>query len=100
MFRYQRSATVKNVADLPAAIQFGNQVTSYVNKQHSLKLTFGVELFGAASLHWYFDSESIDKSVQVNAALLQDREYTGMLNNAKALWIDGSVKDTIVSLAG
>jgi hypothetical protein len=100
MFRYQRSATVKNAADLPAAIEFGGHVTSYINKQHALKLAFGVELFGAPSLHWYFDAESLDKSVQVNAALLQDRGYNELLSKAKALFIDGSVKDTIVTLVG
>jgi len=98
MFRFIRSARTKSAAEIPAALQFAAKVTSYVNKQHSLNMKFGVELFGAPSVHWYFDIESLDKSVQVNAALLQDREFCEMLNNAKVLWTDGGTKDTIVSL--
>ena len=35
---------------------------------------------------------------QVNAALLKDREYLGMLDKVKGIWLDGSLKDTIVGL--
>ena len=99
MFRFIRTTTAKSAAEIPAALQFAAKVTSYVNKQHSLNMKFGVELFGAPSVHWYFDTDSLDKSVQVNAALLQDREFCEMLDKSKALWTDGSTKDTIVSLA-
>jgi hypothetical protein len=99
MFRFIRIATTKSAAEIPAAMQFAAKVTSYLNRQHSLNMRFGVELFGAPSVHWYFDTESLDKSVQVAAALLQDREYCEMLDKSKALWTDGSLKDTIVSLA-
>jgi hypothetical protein len=98
MFRFIRTATTKSTAEIPAAMQFAAKVTSYVNKQHSLNMRFGVELFGTSTIHWYFDTESLDKSVQVNAALLQDREFCEMLDKAKALWTDGRIKDTIVSL--
>jgi len=99
MFRFIRTATTKSAAEIPAALQFAAKVTSYLNKQHSLNMKFGIELFGTPSVHWYFDTESLDKSVQLNAALLQDREYCGMLEKGQALWLNGSTKDTIVSLA-
>ncbi|MGO8830117.1 MAG: hypothetical protein ACLQT5_12805 [Steroidobacteraceae bacterium] len=99
MFHFERSAVVKNPADMPAAVQFATQVTSYVNRQHSLNMRFGVELFGAARVHWYFDAESLDKLNQLNTTLLQDREYFEILNKARALWTDGGLKDTIISLA-
>jgi hypothetical protein len=99
MFRFERSAVAKNPADIPAAVQFATEVTSYVNKRHSLNMKFGVELFGASRVHWYFDAESLDKMNQLNTTLLQDREYSEMLNKARALWTEGGLKDTIVSLA-
>ena len=100
MFRFERKATVKNVADMPAAVQFAAEVTAYLNKAYSLNMKFGVEVFGTPSIHWTYDFESVDKSVQLNAALLQDRAYLEMLSKARGLWIDGSAKDTIVTLMG
>lgn len=98
MFRFERYATVRNAADIPAAVQFATAITGYVNKQYSLDMKFGVEYFGAPSVHWYFDNESLDRMTQVNAALLKDREYVGMLDKVKGIWLDGSLKDTIVGL--
>ena len=99
MYRFERSAIAKNPADMPAAVQFATEVTSYVNKRHSLNMKFGVELFGAPRVHWYFDAESLDKMNQLNTTLLQDREYSEMLNKARGLWTEGGLKDSIVTLA-
>ncbi len=100
MYRFERCATVKTAGDLPVAIQFGTEVTAYLNKRHSLNMKFGVEIFGRPSLHWYFESDSVDKMTQVNAALLKDRDYLGMLEKVKGVWVEGSMKDTIVGLSG
>jgi hypothetical protein len=81
-------------------VQFAAEVTSYLNKRHPLNVKFGIELFGTGSIHWYYDLESLDKSVQLNATLLQDREHIEMVNKARGLWVDGSFHDTIVTLAG
>ena len=100
MFRFERKAAVKHVADMPAAVQFAAEVTSYLNKRHSLNMKVGVELFSTGSVHWYYDLESLDKSSQLNATLLQDREYIEMVNKSRGLWVDGSFHDTIVSFVG
>ncbi len=100
MFRFERRAAIKHVADMPAAVQFAADVTSYLNKHHSLNMKVGVELFGTGSIHWYYDLESLDKSVQLNATLLHDREYIEMVSKTRGLWVDGSFHDTIVSFVG
>lgn len=99
MFRFERCATVKTAGDVPAAAQFATEITSYVNKRHSLGMKFGLEIFGQASVHWYFDGDSLDKIIQVNAALLKDRDYVGMLDRVKNLWVEGSIQDTLVELS-
>jgi len=99
MFRFERCATVRNAADIPPAVQFATEVTAYVNKRYSLNMKFGVEIFGTPCVHWYFDDESLDRMSQVNATMLKDRDYLGMLDKVKSLWLDGSLKDTIVGLA-
>ena len=57
-------------------------------------------LLSTGSIHWYYDLESLDKSSQLNATLLQDREYIEMVNKSRGLWVDGSFHDTIVSFVG
>ncbi len=98
MFRFERCATVKTASDLPVAVQFATDITAYLNKRHSLNMKFGVEMFGQSCIHWYFESDSIDKMSQVNAALMKDREYLGMLDRVKGVWVEGSMKDTVVGL--
>jgi hypothetical protein len=100
MFRFERRAAVIHAADMPAAVQFAGEVSSYLNKRHSLNMKVGVELFGTGTIHWYYDLESLDKSVQLNATLLQDRDYIEMVNKARGLFVDGSFRDTIVTLLG
>ena len=50
MFRFERKGMVKGAADVPAAVKFATEVTSYLNKRHSLNMKFGVELFGKATI--------------------------------------------------
>ena len=97
MFRFERCSTVRNPADIPAAVQFATEVTAYLNKQHSLNMKFGVDIFGAPCVHWYFDDESLDRMTKVNAALLKDRDYLRMLDKVKSIWLDGSMKDTVIT---
>ena len=100
MFHFERSVMVKHAADLPAAAQFAVEVTSYFNKRYSMNMKTGVQLFGDASLCWYFDAESLDKLTQLNTSLMQDREYIQMLDKVKDHLVDGSLKATIVTLIG
>ena len=97
MFRFTRTTTTRNAADMPAAIQFGTEVCGYLNKTYSLNLKFGVELFGGATCHWHFDTDSLDKINALNGKLMQDRQYLGLLEKVKDIWVEGSLKDTIVN---
>jgi hypothetical protein len=99
MFRFERTATVKHAAEVPAAVQFATAVTAYLNKRHDLNMKFGVELFGAPKIHWYYDVESLDDSAKLDATLLKDRDYEKMLKDSEDLWIDESMHDTIVRLS-
>ena len=99
MFRFERCATVKTASELPAAAQFAAEVTTYLNKRHSLNMKFGVEIFGDPRIHWYFDAESLDKMSQVATALMKDGDYLEMLAKVRSIWVEGTLKDTVVSLA-
>ncbi|MBV8124330.1 MAG: hypothetical protein JOY60_11295 [Burkholderiaceae bacterium] len=99
-YRFIRTATVKTGAAMPNALRFASEVTAYMNKRYSLNMKFGAELFGASKLHWHFDTDSLDKIQQLNAQLMEDREYLGLLDKYKDAWVDGSIKDTLVTVLG
>ena len=99
MYRFIRTATVKNAALLPAALTFAAEVTAHINKRYSLNMAFGTEQFGCANIHWHFDADSLDKMQQVNEKLLGDRDYAALLEKYKDVWAEGSMQDTVVRLA-
>lgn len=98
MYRFERKLTVKNVADMPAAMRFANDVTTYLNKRYDLRMKFGAEAFDKHRVHWFYDFDSADKSAALGTALLEDKEYLALLDKAKTLWLDGSLEDTFVNL--
>ena len=100
MFQFIRTVEAKNAAMIPAALQFAGEVTSYLKKTYALDLKYGVSMFSGATLHWFFQTDSVDKITALNAKLMQDREYAAMLVKAKDLWVDGSFRDTLVNLVG
>ncbi len=99
MFRFERTAIVKHAAEVPAAVQFADDVTTYLNKRYNLGMKFGVEMFGEPRIHWYYDLESLDDSVKLNTTLLNDADYEKILKKTEDLWVDQSMHDTIVRLS-
>jgi hypothetical protein len=90
MYRFERKITVKNVADMPAAMQFANDVTDYLNKRYDLHMQYGAEGFDKSRVHWFYDFDSADKSAALGQTLLKDQEYNTLLNKAKGLWLEGA----------
>ena len=99
MYRFERKITVRNVADMPAAMRFASDVTDYLNKRYDLHMKYGAEGFDKSRVHWFYDFDSADKSAAFGNALLEDTDYQDMLTKAKGLWLDGSLEDTFVNLA-
>jgi len=97
MYRFMRTATIKTFADFPAALQFATDVTSYMNKNHSVNMKFGFEVYGEHRIHWHFDSESPDKLRDINAKIIKDREYWGIVKKAKDVFVEGSQKDMLLN---
>lgn len=98
MYRFIRTATVKSAALLPSALAFASEVTAHLNKSYALNIRFGAEQFGSAKVHWHFDTDSLDKMQQVNAKLMEDREYAAMLDKYKDVWAEGLMHDTAIRL--
>ncbi len=99
MFLFIRKATVTNVANLTAAIGWGMEVNSYINKTYNINLKVGVQLFGTPTVHWTFETDSLDKISVLNQKMLQDRTYVALLEKSKPLWLEGSMVDEIIQLA-
>jgi hypothetical protein len=99
MYRFIRTATVKNAALLPSALAFAAQVTEHLNKSYSINMRFGAEQFGNPCIHWHFDADSLDKMQQVNEKLMADRDYAALLEKYRDVWAEGAMHDTVVRLA-
>ena len=100
MYQFIRNVTPRNAAAVPAALQFANDITGYLNGTYGINLKCGIRLFGPPVLFWEFETESVDKAIGLNGKLMQDREYLKMLDRAKDLWVAGTMEDMIVSLSG
>jgi hypothetical protein len=100
MYRFIRTATVNRAVNIPAALQSAGEIAAYLNKAYSMDMKFGLELFGTAKVHWFLDTDSLDKITAIHAKIAQDREYIGLLEKSKTLWLEGGLKDTIVVMVG
>src|SRR5690349_6755680 len=98
MYRFIRTATVKNAAYLPSALAFASQVSAHLNSRYGVSMRFGAEQFGGAKVHWHFESDSLDKMQQLNEKLMEDREYAALLQKVQDIWAEGSMHDSLVRL--
>ena len=98
MYRFVRTATVRTAAEQAKALQWAGEVCGYLNRKFQVGLRFGVEVFGELKLYWFADSASSEKLVAQHAEMLKDQGYLGLLEQAKPLFIEGSLKDVVVLL--
>ena len=73
MYRFIRSARIRNAARMPAALQFAAEVTAYLNKQYSLNMKLGVGSLDQPTIHWHFELDSADDLETLNDKLAEDQ---------------------------
>lgn len=98
MYRFIRTATPRNAVNAPEALQFGVQVTAHINKTYGLNMKVGIEMFGGGRLHWHYEVDSLDRMTEINGKLMGDTAYWALLEKYKYLWVEGSMKDRVISL--
>ena len=98
MYRFVRTARPRTAANVPAALQFSAQVTEHLNRTYGLNMKAGIELFGKGRLHWHYEVASIDETTAVNQKLMRDQAYLDLLGQHNHLWLEGSMKDQVISL--
>jgi len=65
MFRFERKAAVKHVADSPRPCNFAAKSLRTFNSASSLNMKVGVELFSTGSIHWYYTWRSSRQVVAI-----------------------------------
>jgi hypothetical protein len=96
MFRFTRSVTLKDTGRTPMAIENSMKIVSHLKENYDLELHHGVELFGNAKLHWWFDTKSLDDITEINSKLMTDKKYLGIVREVSEHYIEGSLHDTII----
>jgi len=98
MFRFTRTVTLKQMASTHEALKFAATMVEHLRKEYGMNTQVGTELFGEPKLHWFTDLETLDQLTQRQSKMLQDKTYWSLIDSAKHLWIDGSVRDRMVKL--
>lgn len=98
MYRFIRTAKPRNAASVPAALQFCAEVTQHLNRTYGLKMQSGIEMFGKGRLHWHYEAQTIDQMADINRRLMDDKAYWGSLEKYNHVWLEGSMKDQVISL--
>ncbi|NBO76717.1 MAG: hypothetical protein EBV28_06885 [Betaproteobacteria bacterium] len=98
MYRFIRIAQPRNADHVPAALQFSTELTAHMNRTYSLSMKAGIEMFGDGHLHWHYEADSIHQVTEINRRLMMDRAYLALLEKNTNLWVEGSMKDKVVSL--
>ena len=99
MYRFTRSARIKNAACMPAALQFATEVTAYLNKHYALNMKLGVGTLDEPIIQWHFELDSADELATLNEKLAADQEYLALVEKYKDTWFARSMNDTLVTFA-
>ena len=96
MYRFQRMARSSQGRFLEAA-QWAKEVADYISKNYDVTVTAYTESFGEnGTLHWYADYDTLAHIEQVNMKLNADQQYQTMLEQSVGMFIEGSIRDTLV----
>jgi hypothetical protein len=98
MYRFTRTAMPRTASHVPAALQMSAEVTAHMNRTYGVNMKAGIELFGRGRLHWHYEAETLDRISEVNRKLMGDTAYWALLEKYKSIWLEGSMKDTVISL--
>lgn len=99
MYRFIRTAKPRTAANVQAALQFSAEVTEHINRTYGINMKAGIELFGKGRLHWHYEADSIDRMTDLNRKLMQDKAYGSLLDKYNHVWLEGSMKDQVISLS-
>ena len=98
MYRFIRTATVKNAALTPSAMGFATELTGWINKTFETNLVVGLEHFGGLRIHWHMDVPNLQTVEEINTRLTNDKDYWNWLERGKEFWVEGSLHDFIVRI--
>ena len=98
MLRFIRTGTVKTAALTPKAMGYAMELTGWLNKKYDVNIQVGGELFGSLKVHWHMEMPDLATIEEFNKKIMQDSEYWAFLDKGNDFWVEGSLKDTVVSI--
>lgn len=86
------------VGDMDEVREFAAKVTDHVNDNYDITLSWGMTLFGDGAVVWTVDYPSLAVYEQTLMKLQGDQAYWKMIADARGLFLEGSVEDTLVAI--
>jgi leucine carboxyl methyltransferase len=97
-FRTHRKAQVVD-GKTSEAIRFAEEVTKYLDTKYPERsgYVYMEESGTATTIHWFGDYESLDAIKRIQSEILSDKQYLALLKKAQGLFVQGSVRDTLLT---
>ena len=99
MVRWMRKARVAP-GKFMEAMGFATEIAAYVKKFEGLPpVHVFMDSFGdMTTIRWVVDYESLAAMEKVNTQMMSDQEYFQKIDSSSHVFIQGSVKDTVMRL--
>lgn len=96
MYRFERSARIKPGKDRDA-LEFALKAAHHLEENYSLPIEVFTEYFGkTGTVYWHADYDELSSFERVTDKLRTDTTYNEILADVPDLFIEGSVKDTLL----
>ncbi len=96
MVRLQRVARARG-GKIMEAVQFAKEVAGHLNAKYGVTIQVYAELFGEVNrVFWDVDFKDLAAFEALNAQLLADQAYWGIVRQGVDLFIEGSIHDTVM----
>ena len=94
MIRFERTALPK-VGRVPQALQWAKAFAAFMKERYRVDVQVFAESSGR--IHWYADYSSWEAFGKVREGTATDSDYWGQIGRAADIFVEGTLRDTVLS---
>src|SRR5262249_48393093 len=98
MVTFMRRASINGIENQQKAIGWASKVARYAEDKFAFSnVRTGLEVYGrVGGIYWLAEQESLESLAKATQATVTDADYRQLLNEARGLFVPGSVEDTVI----